>query len=70
MYLIVNKKELAQDTFMMEIEAPRLSRAALPGQFLIIKMTEKAERIPLTISDNDPWNGTVTIVFTLTLPTC
>ena len=63
MYLIVNKKELAQDTFMMEIEAPRLSRAALPGQFLIIKMTEKAERIPLTISDNDPWNGTVTIVF-------
>ena len=37
MYLIINKKELAQDTIMMEIEAPRLSRAALPGQFLSSK---------------------------------
>ena len=51
MFTIVRKEELAQDTFLLEIEAPRLAKAALPGQFLIVKMTEKSERIPLTISE-------------------
>ena len=63
MFTIVRKEELAQDTFLMEIEAPRLAQSALPGQFLIVKMTEKSERIPLTISDYNIERGTVVIVF-------
>lgn len=63
MFKIIRKEELALDTFLFEVEAPRLAKAALPGQFLIIKMTEKAERIPLTISDNDVEKGTITVVF-------
>ncbi len=46
----------------MEVEAPRLAAAALPGQFLIVRADEKGERIPLTISDFDAKRGTVTIV--------
>ena len=63
MFTILRKEELAQDTFLMEIEAPRLAQSALPGQFLIVKMTEKSERIPLTISDYNTERGTVVIVF-------
>ena len=46
----------------MVVEAPRIARAALPGQFLIVRSDEKGERIPLTISDFDREAGTVTIV--------
>lgn len=46
----------------MVVEAPRLARAARPGQFLIVRADEKGERIPLTISDYDAAKGTVTIV--------
>lgn len=63
MFTIVRKEELAQETFLFEIEAPRLAKSALPGQFLIVKMTEKSERIPLTISDYDIEKGTIIIVF-------
>ena len=63
MFKIVRKEELAQETFLFEIEAPRLAKSALPGQFLIVKMTEKSERIPLTISDYDVEKGTIIIVF-------
>ena len=63
MFTIVRKEELAQETFLFEIEAPRLAKSALPGQFLIVKMTEKSERIPLTISDYDVEKGTIIIVF-------
>lgn len=63
MFTILRKEELAQDTFLLEIEAPRLAQSALPGQFLIVKMTEKSERVPLTISDYDTEKGTVVIVF-------
>ena len=63
MFTIVRKEELAQETFLLEIEAPRLAQSALPGQFLIVKMTEKSERIPLTISDYDVEKGTIVIVF-------
>lgn len=63
MFKIVRKEELAQDTFLFEIKAPRLAKSALPGQFLIIKGSKKSERIPLTISDNNIDNGTVTVVF-------
>lgn len=63
MYKIVNKKVLAEDTYLLEIEAPRLVRAALPGQFLILKQTEKSERIPLTICDYRIGTETVVVVF-------
>ena len=63
MYKILKKKTLAIDTYLMDVEAPRLAKAAQPGQFLIVKMSEKGERIPLTITDYDRGKGIVTIVF-------
>jgi len=47
----------------MDVEAPRCASAFLPGQFLVVKIDEKGERIPLTICDVDKEKGTVTIVF-------
>jgi ferredoxin/flavodoxin---NADP+ reductase len=63
MYKIVKKRLLAPQIYLMDIEAPRVAKAANPGQFVIIKMDEKGERIPLTICDYDAEKGTVTIVF-------
>ena len=63
MYKIVSKKELTNNIFLMDIEAPRVAKSAKPGQFIIIKNDEKGERIPLTIADYDKEKGTVTIVF-------
>ena len=62
MYNIVKKEMLTPTICRMEVEAPRLARAAAPGQFLIVLPDEKGERIPLTISDYDAARGTVTIV--------
>lgn len=63
MYKIVKKKLVAPDIYLMDIEAPRVAKACKPGQFIIVKMDEKGERIPLTICDYDEEKGTVTIVF-------
>jgi ferredoxin--NADP+ reductase len=63
MYKIIDKKVLAPNIYLMDVQAERLSKSAKPGQFLIIKMHEKGERIPLTICDYDAAQGTVTIVF-------
>ena len=49
--------------FLMDVEAPRVAKHCLPGQFVIVKMDEVGERIPLTICDYDAEKGTVTIVF-------
>lgn len=62
MYKIVKKEELGKDTFMMEVEAPKIAQSALPGQFVIVKADETAERIPLTISDTHLFDGTITLV--------
>lgn len=62
MYRIVTKEMLTPSICRMKVEAPRLAAAARPGQFLIVRADEKAERIPLTISDFDKEEGTVTIV--------
>ena len=62
MYQIVKKEMLTPTICRMEVEAPRLARAAAPGQFLIVIPEERGERIPLTISDYDADKGTVTIV--------
>lgn len=62
MYKIIKKEELGQDTYLLEVEAPNIAQAALPGQFVIVKLDDKAERIPLTISDADLTLGTITLV--------
>ena len=62
MYKILYKRELASGIWEMRIEAPRVARAALPGQFVIVRADEHGERIPLTIADYDPQEGWVTIV--------
>lgn len=63
MYKIISKRELTENIYLMEIEAPRVARSAKPGQFIIIKNNEKGERVPLTIADYDKKKGTVSIVF-------
>lgn len=63
MYKIVKAKKLADKIFLMEIEAPRVAKSCLPGQFLITRLNEVGERIPLTICDYNREVGTVTIVF-------
>ena len=62
MYKIVKKQILADNIFLMDVEAPRVAATCLPGQFIIVKMDEKGERIPLTICDYDRQAGTITIV--------
>lgn len=62
MYKILTKEMLTPAICRMKVEAPRLAAAALPGQFLIVRADEKGERIPLTISDYDKEEGSVTIV--------
>ena len=62
MFKILEKRELATKIYEMVVEAPRVAKAAQPGQFVIIRTDEKGERIPLTICDYDRERGTVTIV--------
>jgi ferredoxin--NADP+ reductase len=62
MYKIVKKQMLTDTIYLMEIEAPRVAKSAMPGQFVIVKTTEKGERIPLTVADYDHERGTITIV--------
>lgn len=62
MYKIVKKENLADNIYSMDIQAPRVAKSALPGQFIILIIDEKGERVPLTISDMDPEEGTVQIV--------
>lgn len=63
MYKILKAEELAANIFLMVVEAKRLAKHCLPGQFLIVRTSENSERIPLTICDYDRTKGTVTIVF-------
>ena len=63
MYKILNAEKLSANVFLMDVEAPRVVKHCLPGQFVIVKMDEIGERIPLTICDYDAEKGTVTIVF-------
>ena len=63
MYKIQKAEKLADKIYLMDVEAPRVARHCQPGQFIIVKMDEKGERIPLTICDFDREKGIVTIVF-------
>lgn len=63
MYRIVKKEPLNSFVTLMEIEAPFVARKAQPGQFIILRVAEGGERIPLTIAGYDRDKGTVTIIF-------
>ena len=62
-YKIVEKRQLVPDVHLMNIEAPDVAAAAKPGQFIILRIDEEGERIPLTIADYDVDEGFVTIIF-------
>ncbi len=63
MYKILKKETLSEQVKLMVIEAPLIARKAQPGQFIILRIDEHGERIPLTIADFDAAAGTVTIIF-------
>ena len=63
MYRILEARNLAGNIYEMIVEAPRVAKRCLPGQFVIVKLDEEGERIPLTICDYDREKGTITIVF-------
>ncbi len=63
MYQILRAEELADNIYLMEVEAKRIAKACSPGQFIIARKDDEGERIPLTICDYDREKGTITIVF-------
>lgn len=63
MYKILKAEKLSATNYLMVVEAPRVAAHCEPGQFIIVKLDEKGERIPLTICDYDREAGTITIVF-------
>ena len=61
---IISKKQLSDNVFRMDVEAPLVARERQPGQFVILMVDDRlGERIPLTIADADPARGTVTLIF-------
>ncbi len=63
MYPILRKEDLNVNTVLMEVEAPLVARKALPGQFIIFRIDEEGERVPLTIAGYDRERGSITIIF-------
>jgi ferredoxin--NADP+ reductase len=63
MFRIIRKEVLNPSVKLIEVEAPYIARKAEPGQFIILRVSEEGERIPLTIADYDRQRGTVTVIF-------
>lgn len=63
MFKILKKEELSPNVYAMEIDAPRVAKKAEPGQFIVLRVDEKGERIPLTIANFDRETGRILIVF-------
>ncbi len=63
MFKIIKKKTLAQSVKLMDVEAPEIAKKAKPGQFIILRINDIGERIPLTIADFDADKGIITIIF-------
>ncbi len=63
MYKIVRRRELNPTVTQIEVEAPLVARKAKPGQFIILRVDEDGERIPLTVAGTDPSEGTVKVIF-------
>ena len=76
MFKVVNKRYLANNIWLVDVEAPNVAKACLPGQFVIVRLDEKAERVPLTICDYDREKNTITLVYqavgasTMRIPRC
>ncbi len=62
MHLILSKEPLAPDVVRFWVEAPAVARKRRPGQFVIVRLTEEGERIPLTIADADPARGAISLI--------
>ncbi|MFA5087529.1 MAG: sulfide/dihydroorotate dehydrogenase-like FAD/NAD-binding protein [Candidatus Omnitrophota bacterium] len=61
---IIQKTQLSEEVFKIKVQAPLIARERLPGQFIILQLNgEFGERIPLTIADADPQEGTITLIF-------
>lgn len=63
MYTIVKKRPLNEFVTWMEVEAPLIARKVRAGQFIILRVNETGERIPLTVADHDEVKGTITIIY-------
>ena len=62
MYEIVEKKELAHTVYQFKVKAPMIAKKRKAGQFVVLRINEMGERVPLTIVDSDPEKGTITII--------
>jgi len=64
MFQIVRKQEMAKGTIIrFDIEAPKIAKKIKPGQFVILRVNETGERIPLTVADKDEFSGIITVIF-------
>jgi len=63
LFEIILKKQLAPNVKLIEVKTPLIAKKALPGQFVILRVHEKGERIPLTIADKNLEKESITIVF-------
>ena len=63
MYQIIKREELNPTVTRIAVKAPRVAKKALPGQFIILRVDENGERVPLTVADTDSAAGTVTVIF-------
>lgn len=64
MFQIVSKQEMAKGTIVrLDINAPKIAAKVKAGQFVIVRVNETGERIPLTVADKDPFSGTITLIF-------
>ncbi len=63
MFRIVEKEKIAESTYLMKIEAPKIAAKRKAGQFVMLRIDEPGERIPLTIAGSDTIRGTITIIF-------
>lgn len=62
MFQIVDKKQLSENVYRLEVQAPRIAKAYRPGQFAILRIDENGERIPLTIAQAKPLEGLITFI--------
>ncbi len=63
MFKILKKKELSPGVYHYDIEAPRVAKKAKPGQFIVLRVNEEGERIPLTVADFNAEKGSITLIF-------
>ena len=62
MYKILNKQQFSEKVYCIEVEAPLIARSCKPGNFIIIRVDERSERVPYTIAKHDAERGTLTLV--------